>query len=231
MKGIVLNENCNFKYHVTIYAIFKNEAPYLKEWIEYHKLVGVEHFYLYNNMSQDDYIDILDYYVKLGIVSIIDWPYVQAQISAYKDCIEKYRSESQWIGFIDIDEFIVPIKYNNIFDFLKQKNQYGSVLLHWKIFGSNGLKDRDINGLVTEDFIACWSKLSDVGRCFYNTRYKISKDDNLNKCLHHILWTEVDHHDIPPIDCFNNYCECDMKLEGSQVYEIQINHYVTKSLS
>lgn len=63
--------------------------------------------------------DILDYYVKLGIVSIIDWPYVQAQISAYKDCIEKYRSESQWIGFIDIDEFIVPIKYNNIFDFLK----------------------------------------------------------------------------------------------------------------
>lgn len=68
------------------------------------------------------------------------------------------------------------------------------------------MKDRDINGLVTEDFIACWSKLSDVGKCFYKTRYKISKDDNLNKCLHHILWTEVDHHDIPPIDCFNNYC-------------------------
>jgi len=29
-------------YTLAIAAIFKDEAPYLKEWIEYHKLVGVE---------------------------------------------------------------------------------------------------------------------------------------------------------------------------------------------
>ena len=37
------------KYKLSICAIFKNEANYLKEWIEYHRMVGVEHFYLYNS--------------------------------------------------------------------------------------------------------------------------------------------------------------------------------------
>lgn len=35
------------KYNVSICAIFKNEAPYLKEWIEFNNIVGVNHFYMY----------------------------------------------------------------------------------------------------------------------------------------------------------------------------------------
>ena len=37
------------KYHIGICSIFKNEAPFLKEFIVYHKMIGVDHFYLYNN--------------------------------------------------------------------------------------------------------------------------------------------------------------------------------------
>ena len=47
-------EKRTLKYKVSICAIFKNEAKYLREWIEFHKIVGVEHFYLYNNFSTDD---------------------------------------------------------------------------------------------------------------------------------------------------------------------------------
>ena len=36
------------KHQLSICAIFKNEAKFLKEWIEYHRLVGVDHFYLYD---------------------------------------------------------------------------------------------------------------------------------------------------------------------------------------
>jgi hypothetical protein len=32
--------------NLAITAIFQNEAPYLKEWIEFHLLMGAEHFYL-----------------------------------------------------------------------------------------------------------------------------------------------------------------------------------------
>lgn len=40
--------------YLSIGAIFKDEAPYLAEWIEFHRLVGVEHFFLYDNLSTDE---------------------------------------------------------------------------------------------------------------------------------------------------------------------------------
>lgn len=40
------------QYELAICAIFQDEAAYLKEWIEFHKLVGVQHFYLYNHASR-----------------------------------------------------------------------------------------------------------------------------------------------------------------------------------
>ena len=47
------------KFYLSFCSIFKNEAPYMKEWIEYHLLVGVDHFYLYNNNSTDKLIKTL----------------------------------------------------------------------------------------------------------------------------------------------------------------------------
>ena len=62
-----------YKYQLALCAIFKNEAPYLKEWIEFHKLVGVEHFYLYNNESDDNYLEVLKPYLETNQVDLIDW--------------------------------------------------------------------------------------------------------------------------------------------------------------
>ena len=42
-------DNVFKKYDVTLCAIFRNEALFLKEWIDYHRTIGIEHFYLYNN--------------------------------------------------------------------------------------------------------------------------------------------------------------------------------------
>ena len=141
------------KYNVAVCAIFKNEAPYLKEWIEFNHLVGVEHFYLYNNNSEDDYQSVLEEYVQSGLVTLIQFPYEQAQMKCYKDCIDKYAGETKWLGFIDIDEFIVPKSTNDIYGFLKPfETKRGAVKLNWQLFGTSGRMDRDIEGLVAEDF-------------------------------------------------------------------------------
>ena len=42
-------------YELGIVAIFRNEAKNLREWIEYHRLAGVEHFWLYNHGSTDNW--------------------------------------------------------------------------------------------------------------------------------------------------------------------------------
>ena len=160
------------RYHVSICAIFKNEAPYLREWIEFNHLIGVEHFYMYNNNSEDNFQVVLQPYIEKGVVTLIEWPHNQMQMEAYKDCIDNYAKETKWLGFIDIDEFIVPKSTDNIYDFLKQfeKNR-GSVKIYWRLFGTSGLMERDLDGLVSEDFTVCWPKYCDIGKCFYNTAF------------------------------------------------------------
>ena len=58
----------NNKVYLSITAVLQNEAPYIKEWIEYHRLVGVERFYIYDNESTDNVKEILKPYIDLGIV-------------------------------------------------------------------------------------------------------------------------------------------------------------------
>ncbi len=53
-----------FLYDLAVVAIFKDEGKYLREWVDYHLLAGVEHFYLYNNDSSDDYAKVLAPYVE-----------------------------------------------------------------------------------------------------------------------------------------------------------------------
>ena len=139
------------KYNVSICAVFKNEAMYLREWIEFNHLVGVEHFYLYNNNSDDDYVSVLKPYVKNGMVTLLDWPYNQKQMECYEACIEKFSGETKWLGFIDVDEFIVPKSTDSIYEFLQPfEKKAGSVNIYWKLFGTSGKINRNLTRLVCE---------------------------------------------------------------------------------
>lgn len=222
---------CEVKlYKVSVCAIFKNEASYLKEWIEFNHVVGVEHFYLYNNNSEDDYLSVINPYIKSGLVTLIQWPQNQAQMECYNDCINKYSQETQWLGFIDIDEFIVPKSTNTIYDFLQPfENKRGSVKIYWRMFGTSGLIDRDLGSLVTETLTICWPKYYSVGKCFYNTNFGFDGGSPNNRCLHHILWSNYKGHNLPPVNVFDNVCLNDVDYVKSDDHPIQINHYFTKS--
>lgn len=222
------------KYKVSICAIFKNESPYFREWIEYHKIVGIEHFYLYNNNSQDDYESVLTPYIADGAVTLIQWPMAQGQIPAYNDCIEKYSDETEWLSFIDIDEFIYPNTTETVYDFLKpfQKN-CPVVLAYWKCFGADGRIERDMNSLVIEEFTKCREKYSTVSKIFYNTAYSFDKNDKHNKALHHSAWGKYKNTPLPPVNVYNKVCAFGRNPVPKKAvparFPLQINHYVTKS--
>ena len=218
------------KYKVSICAIFKNEASYLKEWIEFNHLVGIDHFYLYNNNSEDDFESVLKPYIESDLVTLIEWPHNQKQMECYMNCIEKYSSETKWLGFIDIDEFVVPKSTNNVYDFLKlfEKNR-GSVNIYWKLFGTSGLMDRDLTGLVVEDFTICWPKFCDIGKCFYNTAFDFNNKSSHSSQLHHKFWANWKGKDIPPVNIFDCICVRDRNVAKDDDFPIQINHYFTKS--
>ena len=96
------------KVYLSVCAIFKNE-PDIKEWIEYHRIIGVERFYLYDNDSQLNEKEILKPYIEKGIVVYKYLPGNQQQFVAYRDALYRYKNETIWMALIDLDEYILPI--------------------------------------------------------------------------------------------------------------------------
>jgi len=126
------------KNNLSICAIFRNEVLYLKEWIEFHLLVGVEKFYLYNNRSDDNYLEILKPYIEKEIVVLTEWNInPPAQLEAYTHCASTYGKYSKWIAFIDIDEFLFSSKYNTVAEALNiLPEQCEAIGVNWMCFGS-----------------------------------------------------------------------------------------------
>jgi len=141
--------------YLSVCAIFQNEAQWLREWIEYHRLIGVEYFLLYNNGSSDDWQAVLQPYIEEGVVRVIDWgtgddPFPDEQIRAYNHSLRQLRRTSEWVAYIDIDEFIVPIECDSLADFLRDYEEYGGVVLNWRTFGTGGVELLDEGELLIE---------------------------------------------------------------------------------
>lgn len=130
--------------------IFRDDGPYLKEWIEYHRLIGVEHFYLYNHLSQDNCKEILQPYIETGVVELIEWPYefsdlgewTEVQLTAYEEAIKRAKGEVKWLAIIDSDEFLLPVHSDDLRQFLKtfENKTIGSVSAKWCMFGTSYVK-------------------------------------------------------------------------------------------
>jgi hypothetical protein len=138
------------KYTLSVCSIFKNEAKFLKEWIEYHRLIGVDHFYLYNVASKDQSIKVLQPYIKKGIVSLINWYDLPShekshatwalalQIPAYEHAVKyKAAKDTKWLVFLEIDEFLVPQQADKISDLLKNYEEYPGIILKSDYFDAS----------------------------------------------------------------------------------------------
>lgn len=136
------------KYYLAVCAIAKNEGTYFKEWIEWHHKMGVEKFYIYDNESTDCTREVLEPYIKSGLVDYLYWPGRKRQLAAYDHCFETHRTEARWIAVIDLDEFIVPIKDSSIPDFLHRMEKFSVVEINWLVYGSGGAKKREPGGVM-----------------------------------------------------------------------------------
>lgn len=142
----------HFKYELAIGAITKNEGPYIKEWIDYHILVGVQKFYIYDNESTDETAKILKPYIKKGIVEYVYFPGSRMQNAAFIDIINKHCEETRWLAPIDLDEFLVPVKHKSLPEFLHTlPGNAACVIASWVLYGSSGHKTKP-EGLIIENY-------------------------------------------------------------------------------
>jgi hypothetical protein len=208
------------KNYLSVVAIIKNEGAYITEWLEYHLITGVSKFYIYDNESEDNLKEILQPYIKSGIVEYIYCPGRAKQVWAYNDILKKAREETYWLAVIDCDEFIVPISAETIPEALKEFEGYGGVGINWLVYGSGGQKTKT-DGLVVERFKDHSVKGFDRNvhiKTIVNARYVIKVD------VHNAFYIVKKY-------CVNTKGE---KIEGAFNYNIlfgkmRINHYFTKS--
>lgn len=217
----------DFKYQVSICLIFKDEAPYLKEWIEYHRLIGVDHFYLYNNNSDDNFREILEPYIANNIVTLVDFPQQYAQLAAYNDCYRKAKNESEWIGFIDTDEYINLIDSNSIKDFLHKYSSYPAVYFNWRMFGTSGHLEENHSELTIERYTQAWKELSPQGKTFINNRFNDFKIESVH-------YMNVRHHNFPlPPVALNKMIMYNLNQPSFTgiIGKAYLNHYWSRSLA
>jgi hypothetical protein len=215
------------KYKIAICSIFKNEGIFFKEWIEYHQMLGVEHFYLYNNNSEDNYVEILKEYIDKEIVTLTEWPEIPGQISAYKHWYEHYRHESQWVSFLDLDEYICPKYDTSITEWLNKFSRYPVVVMYWLMFGSSGRLIHDRSVPLIQQYTHCWNKTGRIGKVFYNTDFDIAK---FNNNMHHLLNIKWKGINIPPFNDSQNAIKwSDIHIVNKKGASIQINHYWSRA--
>jgi hypothetical protein len=121
--------------YLSVAAIFKNEAPYLREWIEFHRMVGVEHFYLYDNGSTDNPVLELREYVMENVVTLRPWPGKVAQKAAYEAALVQSRDASRWLAFIDLDEYLWSPTGAVLPEVLPSYEDHPAVVANWCVFG------------------------------------------------------------------------------------------------
>ena len=132
--------------------MFRDHVRDLAEWIEFHRLVGVERFFLYDNLSQDDHLDVLAPYVESGLVVHHEWPMFPGQLQAHADCLERHRDDARWIAFLDQDEFLFSPTGRPVPEILPDFEQHPGVVVNSLAYGTSGHLTPQ-TGLLIENYV------------------------------------------------------------------------------
>ena len=137
------------KYYSAVLAVFKNEAHIIREWVEHYKNRNIDHIYLLNDFSTDNFKEQIDDYIRSGYVTLrdVDSNDVNDGITHGRQCAlyNKYFSdvleETEWLAVLDLDEFLYSPKtkdLNEVFMVFDNTNVQ-ELRAEWYHFGSSGL--------------------------------------------------------------------------------------------
>jgi len=191
------------------------------EWIEYHWRKGCSKFYVFDNFSNPPLKALVQSYIDRGIVIYsytVQEMKPNPQIFIYQQCFSKFKSFHKFMGFIDVDEFIVTVDIKaDIPSILSKYEHLGGLALSWMSFGSSGHIQRP-NGSVISNYHRCGPNKHI--KSIVNTEHTIGPSANTHAFKYHRNFTaQTTGGEVVP----SAWAE-------KPVYDIiYINHYCTKS--
>jgi len=203
-------------HYLSVCAIVKGEEKYIAEWLEFHLLQGVDHFYIYDNDPRSPRLKvILDKYKE---VTYIPYEGQRAQLNAYQHYLEHFLKQSKWTAFIDVDEFLYSTEYS-----IKAKLQYcngGALAVHWYLYGSNG-RTHWTDDLVISRFQLREGKVNPHVKSIVNHEHVVSVGRDPHSFILAKEAMEEKGNELTPHYSLHF---------GGTADIIRINHYHTKSL-
>lgn len=221
-------------FRLAIAAIFKNEHPYILEWVAYHRALGVDSFFIADNNSDDGTTELLAALDAAGTVVHIPFPHIPdqpPQLAAYREIMRRHKDDADWFAFVDADEFLFPTdgaqSIRPLFQEINDDPSIGAVAVNWAIYGSSGHEHPD-ERLVIERFDARAPQAAGV-----NAHYKsivrssawLDSGSNPHRFQLSTESTLVHANGTPVIDKDGS-----AGLSSVAVWDrLRLNHYVVKS--
>lgn len=218
LKAKWLDQRLDSKPHheLAVCAIFRDEAPFLDEWLKFHLGIGVTKFYLYDNFSTDNFQEVLEPYLASGVVSLTNWPKPVGQLSAYAHCIRHRANETRWIAFFDIDEYLFSPEQLDIRPILREYISLPGIVVYSPYFGSSGFQNRPAGRLV--ETLTKRSTLDyRSGKTIVNPRQVLRVGVHIPKVLRG--------------ECLDTSLQKVNHTSAAVLDRLRINHYWSRSLS
>lgn len=131
-------------YTVTACLLTKDENQYLSEWLEWHFGIGIEHVYIYDNGSKIPVSESIPEAYR-DAVTVVDFPPPRehTQAEAYADCLKQFGGETEWMAFLDTDEFLRSVDGTDIQTCLAEYSEADAVLAKWLVYNADGQMEND----------------------------------------------------------------------------------------
>lgn len=225
-------------YKISICAIVKNEID-LKEWLAYHKAIGFDHFYIYDNNEEPINLNY-------DFCTTVRFPGELQQINAYKHFIKNHANNTEYVCMIDGDEYVVfKEKYNSIKEIIEEfPEDLDAVMLNWKQF-INKQEKRDPGLLFDsvrkrQEYNFCKGYKQPVKKLQFNKNIKtIAKTNSIQDVISPHYFIHNKQAKIYCGDLANKHSRSfDEKNDqlANAIYQMEtdpliwINHYYVKSL-
>ena len=128
------------KVYLTLIAIVRDQEHYIKEWLAFHRIIGVERFVIMLHRCADrteERINELNFRDDIFIHHVTERQTDSVQMGAYHWAVRRYGHDSRWLLFIDSDEFFFGTHEDHLPTILSRYENHGGLAAHWLNFGHN----------------------------------------------------------------------------------------------
>lgn len=206
-----------------ICTIIKNEHLFLKEWIEWHLGIGFNAIHLFEDKDSKSHKEICKKYNNVYLRRYEDDEEVrnlleyQGSSHRQKVLYDYFARQSKevydWVGFFDLDEFVMFADGYNLDKLCVEFEPYSAVLLNWKMMGASGHINRPRTRVVESYTQECETLLKDKEWC-YKSFVNINRFQGFEN-LHMAKGYVNTNHERITDDLYYDKC--------------WLNHYFTKS--